>query len=176
MIRPENDILIFTLILLSLCGCATTPDPYQTVPPAIKSPAVIHEPAHVHNYGRAPFVWPVRGSIINYYGGKANRVISKGIDIKAPEGTYVRASKKGKVVFCDPNFKGYGNTIIIDHGDGYETVYAYNAENMVKTGDVVNQNAVIAKVGRTGRAQEPSLHFEIRSDGRSQNPLNYLSQ
>ena len=122
------------------------------------------------------FVWPIRGTVISPYGDKLDRTKNKGMDISAPEGAPVRASKAGKVVFCDEWLKGFGKTVILDHGDNFQTVYAYNSLILVNVGDVVEQNMVIAKVGRGGRAKSPSLHFEIRRNGEPQNPFYYLSR
>jgi murein DD-endopeptidase MepM/ murein hydrolase activator NlpD len=128
------------------------------------------------SFARQAFVWPVRGTVISPYGDKLDRTKNKGMDISAPEGTPVKASKAGKVVFCDEWLKGFGKTVILDHGDSFQTVYAYNSLILVNVGDVVEQNMVIAKVGRGGRAKMSSLHFEIRRDGEPQNPFYYLSQ
>lgn len=122
------------------------------------------------------FVWPIKGTVVSPYGEKLDRTKNKGIDISAPEGTPVKASKAGKVVFCDEWLKGFGKTVILDHGDSFQTVYSYNSLILVNVGDVVEQNMVIAKVGRGGRAKTPSLHFEIRHDGEPQNPYYYLSR
>jgi len=70
--------------------------------------------------------------------------------------------------------KGFGKTIIIDHGDGFSTVYAYNSQLVVKLGDRVTRKMVIAKIGDTGRAQSPRLHFEIRKNKIPKNPFYYL--
>jgi len=67
-----------------------------------------------------------------------------------------------------------GKTVILDHGNNFQTVYSYNSDILVKVGDLVSQNTVIAKVGRTGRARQPSLHFEVRKNGEPQNPIYYL--
>ena len=88
----------------------------------------------------------------------------------------VTASRGGKVVYCDSHLKGFGQTVIIDHMDGFQTVYSYNADIAVKVGDMVEQKDVIAKVGSSGRAREPMLHFEIRKNGEPQNPEFYLSR
>jgi len=122
------------------------------------------------------FAWPIRGSVISFYGSKLDRTKNKGIDICAAEGASVVASRAGKVVFCDEWLKGFGRTVILDHGDSFQTVYAYNSLILVTVGDFVEQNTTIAKVGRGGRAKEPSLHFEIRRDGEPQNPFYYLSR
>jgi murein DD-endopeptidase MepM/ murein hydrolase activator NlpD len=127
-----------------------------------------------HTFVKDAFRWPVNGSLISSYGAKTGGVKNKGIDIRANAGASIRASRDGKVVFCDNQFKGFGKTLIIDHGDGYRTVYAYNSDILVRVGDVVKQDDIIAKAGRSGRATEPSLHFEIRRGGEPQNPLHYL--
>ena len=120
------------------------------------------------------FVWPVRGDIISAYGSKTGNVINKGVDIRTRNGADIRSSRAGKVVYCDSNMKGFGKTVILEHGDKYQTVYSYNSDILVRVGDEVPQMYVIAKAGRTGRAIEPSLHFEIRKDGEPQNPSFYL--
>jgi len=120
------------------------------------------------------FTWPVRGALISPYGATTDKIINKGIDIKASPGTGVKASRSGRVVYSDHFLKGFGKTVIIDHGDSYQTVYSYNSDILVNVGDQVAQNTVIAKVGKTGRAKTPTLHFEIRRDGEPQNPLYYL--
>ncbi len=123
---------------------------------------------------REPFAWPVRGEVISEFNAKVGYINNKGIDIKVPAGSKVRAAQSGTVVFKDERFKGYGKTVIIDHGGNYETVYAYNSEILVNLGDEVRQGDLIAKAGRTGRATSPSLHFEIRRDGKAEDPMGYL--
>ncbi|MFA6610362.1 MAG: M23 family metallopeptidase [Candidatus Omnitrophota bacterium] len=121
------------------------------------------------------FVWPVKGKVISAFGSKVDKTKNKGLDISASEGSDVHASKSGVVVYCDDKLKGFGKTVIIDHGDNYQTVYAYNSEILVNVGDSVKRNDVIARVGKTGRAKTPSLHFEVRKNGESRNPNYYLS-
>ncbi len=139
-------------------------------------PRGIQQKQEVANYpvSNELFAWPIRGVLLTPFGAIADKVVNKGIDIKAPEGGAVRASRSGKVVYCDPHLKGFGKTVIIDHGDRYQTVYSYNSMILVNLSDQVSQNAVIAKVGKTGRAKVASLHFEIRKDGKPQNPSYFL--
>lgn len=167
------------MLVSALSGCASTPG----APPAstgtgigrgtnqMISPVAISFPAALRGY----FTWPVRGEVISPFGSKVGRVVNKGIDIQAGEGADVRAAKAGRVVYCDSHLKGFGKTVILDHGDKYQTVYAYNSDILVKVGDAVERNSVIAKAGRTGRARESMLHFEIRKDGEPQNPFYYLT-
>lgn len=123
---------------------------------------------------KSRFIWPVRGTLASRFGDKVDKAINKGIDIRSFEGADVMASREGQVVYCDSCLKGFGQTVIIDHPDGFQTVYSYNSEILVKVGDEVRQRDRIARVGQTGRAREPMLHFEIRSNGEPVNPEKYL--
>lgn len=120
------------------------------------------------------FVWPVRGPILSRFGEKIDKGVNKGVDIKASEGANVVASRSGRVVYRDEQLKGFGMTVIIDHGDSLETVYSYNSDILVNVGDTVAQGHTIAKVGQSGRATEPMLHFEIRRNGEPEDPARYL--
>ncbi len=87
-----------------------------------------------------------------------------GIDIAAPQGTVVKAAKEGRVAYSGKLF-GYGNAVVVEHSDGFSTLYAHHCENLVGTGERVRKDQPIAKVGETGRATGPHLHFEVRKDG-----------
>ncbi len=121
--------------------------------------------------------WPVRGTIIRRFGqeskGNNTSIINNGIDIAVPENTSVKSVEAGEVVFAD-RYGGQGKLIIIDHKNGFFSVYAYNNQIMVSKGSTVSKGQTIAKSGQTGSASQPSLHFELRKDGRAVNPLNYL--
>ena len=120
------------------------------------------------------FMWPLKGAVVSYFGSTNNLVKNKGIDIQAREGASVLAARSGKVSFVTDQLEGYGKTIIIDHLDGFETVYAHNAKNFVANGQMIKKGEVIAKAGKTGRAKNPTLHFEIRRNHKPQNPFYYL--
>ena len=120
------------------------------------------------------FMWPVKGRVVSHFGSTKNMVPNKGIDIEARQGENVLASRSGKVTFCSDYLKGYGNTIIIDHLDGFQTVYAHNDKTLVDIDQEVKQGSVIARAGKTGRVDKPTLHFEIRKDQKAQNPFYYL--
>ncbi len=97
------------------------------------------------------------------------------MNIQASSGSEVVASRRGKVVFCNPDFSSYGKTIIIDHGDGFNTVYAGNSQVFVKVGDEVQKGTPIAKVSSGETAGiNTYLHFEIRKGYVAQNPYFYL--
>lgn len=121
--------------------------------------------------------WPLRGKIIRDYGeetrGYGTSVVSKGIDIAAKEGTNVVAADDGEVIFAD-RYGGQGKMIIIDHKNGFFTLYAYNSELSVNSGAKVKRGQSIAKSGMTGSASQPSVHFELRKDGKAINPVPYL--
>ncbi|MFH0771567.1 MAG: LysM peptidoglycan-binding domain-containing M23 family metallopeptidase [Candidatus Omnitrophota bacterium] len=125
-------------------------------------------------YSKEDFIWPLKGRIIVSFGEKKAASPSKGVDIQAKEGALVAASRSGKVIFCEDKLKGYGKTVIIDHGDGLQTVYAHNSKILVGVGEDVKQSVPIAKVGSTGRNKAPYLHFEIRKGHSPQNPFRYL--
>ncbi len=92
-------------------------------------------------------------------------------------GASIYASRGGTVIYTDPTGQKttYGKYIIIDHGDGYTTIYAHCSKILVSQGQTVSRGQVIGKVGDTGRTSGPHLHFEIRKDGERQNPMNYVS-
>ena len=120
------------------------------------------------------FIWPVKGKVISIFGTRRRGTVNKGIDIQAREGTEVYAARGGRVSFTHEGLPGFGKTIILDHGHGFASVYAYVGEILVGQGDVVAQRQVIARVGESGRAEVPALHFEIRKAQKAQNPLFYL--
>jgi lipoprotein NlpD len=121
---------------------------------------------------RSPFIWPVEGDVASAFGPRGE-THHDGIDIAAAIGTPVRAARGGRVLYSD-ELRGYGNLLIIDHGEGYATVYAHNRTNVVGTGAVVRQGDVVAEVGESGDSSEPNLHFEVRQDNVARNPVFYL--
>ena len=120
------------------------------------------------------FIWPAKGRILSYFSSTKEKSLNKGIDIALQPGAAVAAARSGKVSFAHERLKGLGKIIIVDHGDGYQTVYGHLSEILVKPGDRVDQGMVIAKSGSTGRNLGASLHFEVREDHQPKNPLHYL--
>jgi len=98
----------------------------------------------------------------------------KGVDLTAPMGTDVCAALEGKVVLSERH-KQYGNYVILDHGNGVQTLYAHHRANCVQVGDIVHRGQKIAEVGSTGRSTGPHLHFELRFQGQPQNPLTLMN-
>ncbi len=121
------------------------------------------------------FIWPVRGTVTQDF-NTSNGDRHDGIDIKAQTGTPILAAAAGTVIYSNDTIKGYGDMVIIKHNDGFVTVYAHNAVNLVKQGQEVKQGEIIAKVGRTGYTTGPHLHFEIRLHAIPVDPLKYLSR
>jgi len=121
------------------------------------------------------FIWPLKGKVIAKFGENFHSMINRGINIQPYRDLDVVASRSGRVVFYSDNFKGFGKTIIIDHADGFLTVYARNREVFIKVGDTVQKGTVIAKVGSYGQDKNVYLHFQIRKGHISQNPYFYLS-
>ncbi len=124
--------------------------------------------------GGGDFIWPVRGKVISSFGSLSNNMINRGINIQPYVNGEVLASRGGRVVFYCPDFYNYGKTLIIDHGDGFLSVYSRNSEVFIKVGDSVAKGTVIAKVGSAGRDKNEYLHFEIRKGNVPQNPIFYL--
>ena len=129
---------------------------------------------------RGKIPWPVSGTIIpGYFFGKSKNaqfkevVDNTGIQIQAPAGTPFRAVADGKVRFADW-FKGYGKLVILDHGEGYYSLYAQAADLNVTEGQTVSAGEILGTVGDTGSLVGTSLYFEIRKNGIPQDPILWL--
>ena len=96
-----------------------------------------------------------------------------GMDFTAPTGTEVYSTGDGVVVDVDHSKRGYGNTVIIDHGFGYKTLYAHLSEILVRSGKTVKRGEVIGLVGNTGMSLAPHLHYEVRKQDDPINPINF---
>lgn len=118
--------------------------------------------------------WPVEGNLTSRFGPRDGS-FHDGIDIAAPTGASVSAVADGEVIFSNV-LHGYGNLVILRHRNGLVTVYAHNSRNVVNEGDWVRRGQIVAKVGQTGRASGPHLHFEVRKDNQARNPLRYLPE
>ncbi|MDM8548743.1 peptidoglycan DD-metalloendopeptidase family protein [Desulfobacterales bacterium HSG2] len=121
---------------------------------------------------------PVQGKVTSFYGRYKNAEFNvmnfrSGIDIKAKQGSPIHAVYAGRVLFSSW-FKGYGNMIIIDHGNHYCTLYAHAEEVFKKQGDRVKTGETIATVGDAGSMTGPGLHFEVRHHGKSIDPMKWL--
>lgn len=116
------------------------------------------------------FVWPASGRITQGY-----YWYHKAIDIANKSGGAILAADSGRVAIAGwPDNSGYGNRVVIDHGNGYQTLYAHMSSISVVPGQSVNAGDVLGQMGSTGRSTGRHLHFEIRAGGGLQNPLNFL--
>ncbi len=120
------------------------------------------------------FIWPVSGEISSYFGDRRRNHYHSGIDIRCPYGTSIHASRSGVVIFSGYQ-RGYGRTVIIDHRDGFSTLYAHNCRNLVSIGERVSQGDTIASAGTSGNASGSHVHFEIRVRDMAVDPLPYLN-
>lgn len=123
---------------------------------------------------KGKLTWPVNGKIISRFGAekKEGKLRWNGVRISAASGTEVTAVSAGKVIFADW-FRNLGLLIIIDHGNGYMSLYGHNESLIRKAGDFVNPGEPIAHVGDTGGQTEPALYFEIRGNGKPLDPTQW---
>ena len=125
-------------------------------------------------------MWPVPASqrITSYYGNRIHPVYKtkrfhSGIDIGVGYGANILAAADGTVTLAETN-GGYGKCIIINHGSGLTSLYGHNSSLLVSKGDKVTKGQIIAKAGSTGVSTGPHLHFEVRVNGSTTDPLGYL--
>jgi murein DD-endopeptidase MepM/ murein hydrolase activator NlpD len=117
------------------------------------------------------FIWPVNGVVTSGFGWRWGRM-HEGIDIAAPTGTPIRAAASGSIIYAG-YMGGYGNLVVIDHGNGLSTAYAHQSAIYIGGGSV-SQGTVIGAVGSTGNSTGPHLHFEVRVNGSAVDPMGYL--
>lgn len=123
---------------------------------------------------------PVKGTIVTSFGSFLNTKLNvlnfrSGIDIKTDRGEPIRAVSAGRIIYASW-FRGYGNMIIIDHGNSYYTVYAHVEEFFKTNGDVVESDEVIATAGDTGSMIGSGLYFEVRHHGKPQDPMDWIKR
>ena len=158
--------------------------PMVTYQPVASNPAAtVHDhdhDHHHHHHDHGPGEMPVEGVITSRFGlrsdpfhGKTRH--HKGLDIAAPTGTPIHPVRPGTVVSSGER-GGYGNVVVLDHGDGTTSLYAHCHELKVKKGDKVAYGDVIATVGSTGRSTGPHLHLEVHRDGKAVDPMAELKR
>ena len=141
-----------------------------TPAPTLPRPA----PTRTRDDGRTPAIG-VEGRFTGGFGARVDPINGKkgfhpGVDIAAPAGTPIHAVREGKVVFAGPH-GGYGNFIVVDHGDGVLTRYAHCQRIDVQVGQEIQANSVIGAVGTTGHSTGPHLHFEVYQNGEAVDPM-----
>lgn len=122
--------------------------------------------------GTSQFGWPASGLMAQYFSW-----YHPALDISNISGGAIRASDSGTVIVSGwPDSSGYGRRVIIDHGNGYTTLYAHLSAEYVKEGQKIAKGEVLGVMGSTGRSTGTHLHFEIRKNGAVQNPLSFLAK
>ncbi|GBR76802.1 peptidase M23 [Candidatus Termititenax persephonae] len=133
----------------------------------------------VESRGSGKYIWPLKGTLTSYYGRRLHPIFKvwkshTGLDIAdGKTATPVKAADSGVVIYAEW-YGGYGNAIIIDHGKGFSTLYGHLSKIGVRKNAKVDKGQVIGNVGSTGYATGPHLHFEIRRNGETVDPLTYL--
>jgi len=128
---------------------------------------------------RGRLAWPVPGKVTSRFGTQVHprygtKVENKGIEIAAAEGAPIRAVASGRVVF-EGWLGGYGRTIVLDHGEGFFSLYAHASETLVRRGEAVTAGQTVARVGASDSIEGPALYFEIRSQAQALDPLGWLA-
>jgi septal ring factor EnvC (AmiA/AmiB activator) len=127
---------------------------------------------------RGQLPWPVEGSIVAGFGRQVHarfgtETTRRGVDIAAAEGAPIRAVHGGTILYRG-RLRGYGNLVILDHGEGYYTLYAHVADVLVDQGARVKAGQTIAQVGEMGSVDGPRLYFEVRYQGQAEDPQQWL--
>jgi murein DD-endopeptidase MepM/ murein hydrolase activator NlpD len=128
--------------------------------------------------GTGRFIFPANAPISSGFGNRVHPILGysrfhAGVDFSASYGSTVRAADSGRVIFSGW-YGGYGQTVVIDHGNGLSTLYAHASRLFVREGQTVEQGQPVAAVGSTGLSTGPHLHFEVRRNGNPVNPMGYL--
>ncbi|MBN8500114.1 MAG: M23 family metallopeptidase [Sphingomonadales bacterium] len=162
-VKSGQKLAIPTVAAKAVAQPATpAPSPGAAVPALADTPA-------------PKFAWPLTGKVRRPFllaGAKDGP--HEGIDLLSPEGTAVRASAAGKVIFAGQGPEDYGLTVIVFHGGRWTTTYSFLSKVTVKEGDEVKAGERVGLVGETGMATEPQLHFEVRRNRVALDPVKYL--
>lgn len=148
-------------------GSETPPEKKESVEQEVESP----------EEDKSKLSWPVKGLLVSEFGVREG-ALHNGITIKAQEGTKVLAAENGKIGYVG-SIPGYGKVILIEHFDHPQklvTVYAHLKETLTVKGKVVKRKEAIGTVGNSGRANHPSLYFEVRTNSKPRNPLFFLTR
>jgi murein DD-endopeptidase MepM/ murein hydrolase activator NlpD len=144
-------------------------------PAPLDAATAIVPPGTVEDDGNSRWLWPVKnGEVLSYFGAPRRTHRHQGIDIRGRGGQPVRATRPGRVTYSGSGMRGYGKTVIVDHGNGMSSLYAHNSRLLVRKGQRVERGEMIAEVGRSGNASTEHCHFEIRRRDKPVDPLGYL--
>jgi murein DD-endopeptidase MepM/ murein hydrolase activator NlpD len=161
VIKPGQDLLIPTIL-------ATPSPPSSTAPSA--SPTDEPKP----KASTPDFAWPLTGKVRRGFTGRDQRNYHDGIDIAAEPGAAVRAAAGGTVIFAGQEPKSFGNLVVVQHGEDWQSAYGFLGKITVAKGEAVRRKERIGLVGRTGKATRDELHFEIRQANRPVDPVDQL--
>lgn len=161
---PFNDFSDLDTFALNVGQQLVVPDGVMP-----EAPAIIRPLPPIFAGGTGQFLWPANGLITQYPVG-----YHMAVDISNPAMPGIAAADSGTVVLVEYLRYGYGQHVIVGHGDGLQTLYAHMSEIYVKAGDTVSRGQIIGRMGSTGRSTGTHLHFEVRKNGTVVNPLPFL--
>lgn len=167
---PPTALVVMRLVNVTRTPMPTRPAAGLPAEAAWGGPAQCAGPAEAP-VGAGAFAWPADAHFLSGYDYSAGH---PGLDLAAGAGTFIYAADAGAVVYAGWNDQGYGNLVILDHGNGWHTLYAHLSQVNVGCGQTVQQGEVIGLGGSTGHSTGPHLHFEMRGPGGSVNPWDYL--
>jgi lipoprotein NlpD len=172
--RRRKILFLFVLMAFALPHCSSSKTASKASYPKFSKnrSSKKNDSQLAKKVGKDFFIWPLEGPINSPYGDRHGRM-HDGVDIGGEAGDPVVAAAGGEVVYSD-KLGGYGNLIVLKHKNGLFTAYWHNKKNEVKKGKNVKQGQKIAKVGRTGDATGNHLHFEIRDENGTHDPLEFL--
>ena len=129
--------------------------------------------------GEGQLDWPLRGQVVGRFGIETHprfgtQIHNDGIDIAAPVGSSVHTVAKGRVDFVSDDYEGVGGMVVLNHGDGYFTLYSHLSDVSVKSGQEVLAGATVGHSGETGSLKGPVLHFEVRKGSAALDPERWL--
>lgn len=156
-LKPGQDLLIPTIL--------ATPTATPSAGPSADAPA---------KAARPDFAWPLTGKIRRGFTGRSERNYHDGIDITADPDSAVRAAANGVVIFAGKEPKSFGNLVVIQHGEDWQSAYGFLGRITVAKGEAVRRRERIGLVGRTGKATRDELHFEIRKANQPVDPVDNL--
>jgi len=133
---------------------------------------------YTFQFSTPKLIWPAKGAILKQYGEQKSdlykvSLLNNGIDIGLAVGSDIVAVDAGVIAFAEW-YNGAGKLIVIDHQNGFHTLYSHNSKLLVSKGDAITRNQIIALSGMTGSTEVPSVHFELRRRGTPVNPMDYL--
>lgn len=165
-VKAGQKLAIPTISSKAVTAPVATPAPSPS--PSASAAALADTPA-------PKFAWPLTGNVRRSFAGAgAKDGPHEGIDLLSPEGTAVRASAAGKVIFAGQGPEEYGLTVILFHGGRWTTTYSFLSKVTVKEGDEIKAGERVGLVGETGLATEPQLHFEVRKNRLALDPVKFL--